>query len=640
MTKRLHPELDLKLLEDTDIIQHLKIYNRSSNYILVDAFKYPCTKLFMKTLRKAYHKYIRQEFTKHDKCTKSVLEEMHGISSKPYFITKIILEELGLSKLKLFIIIQNHTLVYLKKVNEQMSMFVDDVSISLKHNTSKPLNEARIIIKPFCQVNDIILNILESENAIKRVMLTCRETKYIKLDDIPSLKANTNCAANCLRDDSGELDCEHRVCKNCLIRLMLREFLKSKPYKYLFFCSICQSTEHIKSITLDCGCSTPLKDKRCDHPLSLVDSCIMSNFISSEYTYLLAEDYLKKEHIPRDLCDEIIQSGNMKIVGLMLKFNEEITKLDLGKKDIECISEGLKVNRTLTHLSLAFNKIQGSIEEALKVNKTLERLDLQYTQCNIEEVLKVNKGITYLILKNSEIKCEKAKRIGDALKVNTTLTELDLSYNQIKNDEGMAEGLKHNKVLTQLNLAHNGINRVESISKMLLINKALIKLDLSQNNIGYKGVNAICKALEVNKNITQLHLAQCNIDHKGALVISRMLTVNGTLTELNLEYNRAGIEGANAIGSALKTNKSLLCLFLTMNHLKAEGSRGICEGLKVNDSITRLDIRSNSIGDEGVRAIIEMLEVNERLTQLNIRFNHLSPQSVRLLRDKAVNIEY
>ena len=141
-------------------------------------------------------------------------------------------------------------------------MFIDDVSISLKHNTLRLLNEPRTIIKPFCQVDDIILNIFESENTTKRIMLICRETEHTKLDDISSLKANTNCAANCLRNDSKELVCEYKVRRNCLVRSTLREFSKSKPYKYLFFCSICQSTECIKSITLDCGYSTSLKEKK------------------------------------------------------------------------------------------------------------------------------------------------------------------------------------------------------------------------------------------------------------------------------------------------------------------------------------------------------------------------------------------
>jgi hypothetical protein len=187
-----------------------------------------------------------------------------------------------------------------------------------------------------------------------------------------------------LRDESGKLSCGHIINKSCLVKSILREFLKNKAYEYLFFCSICQSTKHITSVTLDCGCYTTLREPNCNHPLNLIDSCIINDFSSSTNTFLLAKDYLKRELITKDLCEEIVQSGNVEVIGLVLKFNGEITRLSLRNKDIECIAESLKVNRTLLHLDLSFNKIKDNIKEALKANKTLKYLELQYTEFDFD----------------------------------------------------------------------------------------------------------------------------------------------------------------------------------------------------------------------------------------------------------------
>eukprot|EP00729_Bicosta_minor_P014554 gene14554-biopygen10298 len=89
----------------------------------------------------------------------------------------------------------------------------------------------------------------------------------------------------------------------------------------------------------------------------------------------------------------------------------DMERMELGEDDGAAIGEALKVNTTLTSISLGINNLGevgvAAIGEALKVNTTLTYIDLKWN--NLGEVA--------------------GAAIGEALKVNTTLTSIDLDYN-------------------------------------------------------------------------------------------------------------------------------------------------------------------------------------------------------------------
>jgi serine/threonine protein kinase len=51
-----------------------------------------------------------------------------------------------------------------------------------------------------------------------------------------------------------ELYCGDMICKNCLVQNVLKSLLKKKPYKYLYFCYLCETMQRLKVLKLDCGC--------------------------------------------------------------------------------------------------------------------------------------------------------------------------------------------------------------------------------------------------------------------------------------------------------------------------------------------------------------------------------------------------
>jgi len=89
----------------------------------------------------------------------------------------------------------------------------------------------------------------------------------------------------------------------------------------------------------------------------------------------------------------------------------------IGNEGARMISESLKINTTLTSLSLWWNDI--GAEEARMIN----------------ESLKINTALTFLNLWYNKIGDEGAMMISESLMNNTTLTELSLFRNNI-GDEG------------------------------------------------------------------------------------------------------------------------------------------------------------------------------------------------------------
>ena len=100
-----------------------------------------------------------------------------------------------------------------------------------------------------------------------------------------------------------------------------------------------------------------------------------------------------------------------------------LTKIDcldwnkIGAEGAKAIGEALKVNTSLTEISLGGNNIGDEGGKAIR------------------EALKVNTSLTKIVLHDNNIGSEGGKAIGEALKVNTSLNWIDLRSNNI-GDEG------------------------------------------------------------------------------------------------------------------------------------------------------------------------------------------------------------
>jgi len=380
----------------------------------------------------------------------------------------------------------------------------------------------------------------------------------------------------------GILVCGDKMCKNCLIKNVLKSFLKKEPYKYLCFCSDCYSIQRLSVLVLDCGCvwekfgerimnkAGGIDYDKCDkqHKLNSIDFCLINDFPSFRFVYLMIFDYLTQIDQQTSVTDKTISSLSMENIDCLLKITKSITRLDLSNKKIG--SAGAKV-----------------ISESLKINTTVTILDLEYNNIGVEG----------------------AKIISEALKINTTFAILNLKLNNIgdKGGKAIGEALKVNKTLAILYLEDNriGVESAKVIGEALEVNRRLTNLYLWSNNIGDEGVKAITEALKINKTLAILHLEGNNIGDEGAKVIGEVLKVNTTLTSLNLLSNNIGDEGAKVIAKGFKDNKTLTSLNLLINNIGDKGAKAINKAFKVNKTLTILNLRYNKIGIERKKEIEE-----------------------------------
>ena len=244
-------------------------------------------------------------------------------------------------------------------------------------------------------------------------------------------------------------------------------------------------------------------DNKC---LELIKEVLDDNYVYHKESYI-TELYLTKIEI---------SDYNMKNISYIILNLPYLNKLYLNcntikNEGLKYISEVLKEHKNLTYLNLSenvnlsrgyhspidglkyINKIDGIkvLSEALKVNTTLTELSL--IECNLidegikclSEALKLNSTLTCLNLKGDLIHSDGIKSISDVLQVNTTLTDLSLTY--LYDDlEYLTNVLRNNSTLTRLDLNHlyhcNNFSLAcktnKNLADMLRKNTTLTILDL------------------------------------------------------------------------------------------------------------------------------------------------------------------
>ena len=335
--------------------------------------------------------------------------------------------------------------------------------------------------------------------------------------------------------------------------------------------------------------------------------------------------------------DSFFPLGMARVSGSFLK----LQSLALyGKADIGLLAEALKVNSTLTELTLRANGIgdQGAtrLAEALKENSTLTKLNLggndvgDQGATGLAEALKENSTLRELNLRDNCIGAQGATGLAEALEENSTLTELNLDHNRIgcHGATGHAEALEVNSTLTELNLDGNdiGAQGATGLAEALKENSTLTKLNLGGNDVGDQGATGLAEALKENSKLRELNLRDNCIGAQGATGLAEALEENSTLTELNLDHNRIGCHGATGLAEALKVNSTLTELNLDGNDIGAQGATGLAEALKENSTLTELNLDGNDIGAQGATSLAEALKENSTLTELNLDHNRIGYQ--------------
>ena len=322
--------------------------------------------------------------------------------------------------------------------------------------------------------------------------------------------------------------------------------------------------------------------------------------------------------------------------------SENITEEEWSFKDydpdhiVTCLSECLKEDDMLLELNMSKNWIirdrGNKIIVAIAINKTLLKLDaslmkLQDENC-ISDCLKINKSLKELNMSKNEITSNGAKEIATAIRVNTTLEKLDLSHNEISNDgvSFISDGLKNNS-LKEVNISRNKITGegAQYIADAIRMNTILVKLDLSCNEISNDGASFISDSLKNNNSLKEVNISRNKITSEGAQYIADAIRINTTLVKLDLSCNTLSDDGAIAISESLQSNK---------------GITKITEAIQTSLTLQNIDISKNNISIEGLLHFMEAVKNNCTLQVVNITHNNVTRSGFTSIKQCIENLQH
>ena len=231
------------------------------------------------------------------------------------------------------------------------------------------------------------------------------------------------------------------------------------------------------------------------------------------------------------------------------------------------LGNGLKLNHTITELTLAYNDIgdQGAaaLAQALRQNTTLASLDLEH--CGVGHA--------------------GSSALGDALVANHALVDLNLAGNEARGRgvAALVAGLRVNKTLRSLDMADNGLGGESADLFADLLEEGggsvtLAKLNLWGNPLGLKGHllllyppdHVLCtvrisgrgKYVDLNAimagddSVDELDLAASKLEDSDALFLATELR-GVSLERLDVSNNAFTPSGVMHFAKLLKANKGI-----------------------------------------------------------------------------------
>eukprot|EP00826_Nyctotherus_ovalis_P041990 TRINITY_DN4281_c0_g1_i12.p1 TRINITY_DN4281_c0_g1~~TRINITY_DN4281_c0_g1_i12.p1 ORF type:complete len:620 (-),score=78.64 TRINITY_DN4281_c0_g1_i12:166-1995(-) len=437
---------------------------------------------------------------------------------------------------------------------------------------------------------------------------------------------------DCVAKKEAQLVCGHDVCKECLIEYVAELFLKKCAYDHSYLCPLCNKVEELNFFTLDCKCRwinfkeglLKMKQGTCHkgHPLSLIDSFLISDYTSISRVITVLYDYAKKRKNIKlaKKASEALQYTSIKNIISVVKSSTTMTELRLKrylKGDVAAVISAVRASEKFTILDLQYGKVDSKGAEA------------------IAKFLKNSETLRTLILENSEIDDAGISSIGNALIENKSLTTLKLGYNKIyfKGTLAIARAISVNKTLEHLGLEGCSSPRfnMKSIIDALKTNKTLKVLNLANNRTEYTSIGDFKMLLTTNRTLVELNLGYCALSVATNNLFNGLMA-NKTIRILGIEGNIIRCKQAKIISDAINVNKSLKKLNLYKSSIGDKGARYIAAALKSNKSLTHLNLGLSKIRYDGVVAMAEVIESNKTLEELHIYSNTMESEALEVLK--------
>ncbi|XP_059818105.1 NACHT, LRR and PYD domains-containing protein 14-like [Hypanus sabinus] len=260
--------------------------------------------------------------------------------------------------------------------------------------------------------------------------------------------------------------------------------------------------------------------------------------------------------------------SGVKLVSAALR-NPECKVQKLGLREVgltdsgaEDLASALSTNRSLTGLSLSYNKLGDS-------GVKLVSAALRKSECKIQKL-----GLRDVGLTDSG-----AEDLASALSTKPSLTGLNLGDNKL-GDSGVklvsAALRKSECKIQKLGLNNVGLtdSGAEDLVSALSTNPSLTELNLSDNKLGDSGVKLVSAALRNREcKIQKLWLNNVGLTDSGAEDLVSALSTNPSLTELNLSENSLTDRSVPGLRRLILTLPSLKWIWLLVNQFSETGKK-------------------------------------------------------------------
>jgi Ran GTPase-activating protein (RanGAP) involved in mRNA processing and transport len=385
----------------------------------------------------------------------------------------------------------------------------------------------------------------------------------------------------CIDEDVTELDLEDNILKDDLILPLCQSLSNNKSITWINFRN-CEINSHMFPVIFQALATHP----------ALTHLKLNGN-------YGLKAKQLEELLAPNSTLTKLNLGGcDIKDEGLIdllraLEHNTTLKSINLSANNIaieksgsKMLSEILKLNR-LTKLNLKLNHFHHYDTKSIKF---------------LSEGLRLNTSLTSLNLGGNWIESVGYQWLAEGLKAHPTLTALDLSGSDIKGAaKWLGELLTHNRVLKNLNLNYSEMNE-EACRELALRFSHLDEVKLEKNAISEKGVNWLVQGLtQSNSQLKKLNLMHNTIGSNGCSALCTALKTNSTLQHLDIRFNKIGADASEHVRDMLRVNKGLRELYLSSNDLDASV---IMAALPENSVLRELD------ADDLHQEIEELLEKN------------------------------
>lgn len=229
----------------------------------------------------------------------------------------------------------------------------------------------------------------------------------------------------------------------------------------------------------------------------------------------------------------------------------DLSGFELRHLDYGTLSDGLKVNNTLTALILE--------------NAKLDDTSAQSLATGLEEAKDI--PLRKLALGSNQLGDKGMNSLSSFLQTNVYLEDLDVSWNCLSNAGALALfSAFHRNDRTRIqtiNLAHNSLSDIHDkeygIKPFLRRNRTVRILNLEGNLITDESVISLAEGIKENNQtcLEHLYLGWNDIGDEGTVALAEMLEGNTTLRVLGLGENSIQNLGAWALLAAMDTNTTI-----------------------------------------------------------------------------------